>query len=69
MGEWRKKMWETHMHIHTHTHTHPHTHTLGHYSPMKKKGILSFATAWMDLEGSVLSEMSEGERQMLYDIT
>ena len=35
---------------------------------MKKKGILSFATRWMDLEGSVLSEMSEGERQILYDI-
>ena len=62
MGEWRKKMWETHMCVHTHIHT-------GLLFTHEKEGILSFVTTWMDLEGSVLSEMSEGERQILYDIT
>ena len=35
----------------------------------KKKEILPFATTWMDLEGIMLSEMSDGERQTLYDFT
>ena len=55
-------MWETHMCVHTHIHT-------GLLFTHEKEGILSFVTTWMDLEGSVLSEMSEGERQILYDIT
>ena len=32
---------------------------------MRKKEILLFATTWMNLEGIVLSEMSDG--QTLYD--
>ena len=31
-------------------HTHTHTHTQEYYSPMKKKGILLFATTWMKLK-------------------
>ena len=53
---------------HVRTHVCAHTHT-GLLFTHEKEGILSFATTWMDLEGSVLSEMSEGERQILYDIT
>ena len=30
---------------------------------------MTFTTKWMDLEGIMLSEMSERERQILYDIT
>lgn len=36
-----------------------HTHTMGHYSAMKKKRILTFCRAWMDLEGVTLKETSQ----------
>ena len=35
----------------------------------KKNEILPFATTWMDLDGIMLSEMSDRERQILYVIT
>ena len=37
--------------------------------PLKKNEILLFTTTWMDLEGIMLSEMSDRERQILYDTT
>jgi len=40
--------------VYTHTHTHRE-----YYSAMRRKGILSFAIAWMDLEGIRLSEISQ----------
>ena len=43
----------------THTHTHTHTHTLEYYSTIKKNGILSFATMWMDLENIMLNEIRQ----------
>ena len=39
-----------------------------YYSSLKKKEILPFATIWMDLEGTVLSEISQ-TRQILHDTT
>ena len=48
------------------------TRSFKHFSlffPEKKKEILPFATTWMDLEDILLSEMSDIERQILYDIT
>ena len=36
---------------------------------IKKNEILTFATTWMDLERIVLSEISDRERQILYDFT
>ena len=36
-----------------------------YYSSLKKKEILPFATIWMDLEGTVLSEISQ-TRQILH---
>ena len=47
-NEWIKKMW--------------HTYTVEYYSPIKKNENLTFATTWMDLEGSTLSEISQTEK-------
>ena len=47
-----------------------HTYTLKCYSGINKNENLPFATTCMDLEGIMLSEISQtGERQILYDIT
>ena len=40
-----------------------------YYSAIKKNEIMPFAATWMILEGMMLSEMSDRERQILYDIT
>ena len=56
MDEWIKKMQYTRTHAHTDTHTH--THTMEYYSAIKKNEILPFET-WMDVEGIMLSEISQ----------
>ena len=43
--------------IHAHTHTHTEYH-----SPMEKNAIFSFAITWMELEGIMLSEISQTEK-------
>ena len=48
MDEWIKKMW--------------YICTMEYYSAIKKNEILPFATAWMELEGIMLSEISESEK-------
>ena len=55
--EWIKKMW--------------YIYTMEYYSTIKKNEIMPFAATWMDLEIIILSEVSksDGERQILYDIT
>ena len=41
-----------------------------YYSTVKKKKILPFATAWMDLENVMLSEIKPvRERQIPHDLT
>ena len=40
-------------------HTHTHTQTEEYYSDMKKNEVLPFVTIWMDLEGIMLSEISQ----------
>ena len=40
-----------------------------YFSSTKKKEILLFGTTWMDLPGITLSEISQTERQILYDFT
>ena len=42
------------------------------YSAIKKKKkneILSFVITWVNLQGIMLSEMSDGKRQILYNST
>ena len=43
--EWIKKMW--------------YTHTMDCYTTLKKKKILPFTTAWMDMQYIMLSEISQ----------
>ena len=42
--------------------THTHTHTLEYYTAIRKNEILPSATTWMDLEGIMLSEISQTEK-------
>ena len=62
--EWIKEMWCIYIYIYTHTHTHTHTHihTVEYYSAIKKNEMLPFATTQMDLEGIMLSEISQTEK-------
>ena len=53
--EWIKKMWCI--------------YTIEYYSAIKKNKIMPFTATWMELETLILSEMSEIERQIQYDIT
>ena len=46
--EWIKKMW--------------YIYTIEYYSAIKKKGTLPFTTTWMELEGIMLSEISQTEK-------
>ena len=40
-----------------------------YYSAIKKNKVLLFAARWMDLEGTMLSEISQRQNQILYYIT
>ena len=51
MDEWIKKMW------------HIYIYTMDYYSAIKKNEILLFATTWMELEGIMLSEISQRDRK------
>ena len=39
-----------------------------YYSAIKKKEIMPFAATWMDLESVILSEISDREGKISYDI-
>ena len=49
--EWMNKMW--------------YIHTMDYYSALKKKEILTHATTWMNLEVTVLSEISQSQRSYI----
>ena len=42
------------------------THTREYYSAIKKNEIVSFAATWMDLESTILSEVSQTEEDKYY---
>ena len=42
------------------------TYTMEYYSVIKKNEILPFATTWMDLEDTVLNEISQTEKDKYY---
>ena len=44
-------------------------YTMEYYSAIKKKEILPFATAWMDLEIIMLSEISQSEKDKYHMIS
>ena len=50
--EWIKKMWFI--------------YTMEYYLAMRKNGILLFATTWMELEGIMLSEISQLEKDRFH---
>ena len=53
--EWIKKMWYVCMCVYI-------SQTMEYYSAVKKNEILPFAITWTDLEGIMLSEMSQTEK-------
>ena len=53
--DWIWKMW--------------HIYTMEYYSAIKKDDIMPFAATWMELDTLILSEMSQKDRQIPYDIT
>ena len=57
--EWIKKIW----------YTHTHTHTMEYYAAIKRNEILPFAMTWMDLEGIMLSKISQSEKGNYHMIT
>ena len=54
MMNWAKKMWFR--------------YSMEYYSPVKKNEIIPCAGTWMDLEMIPLSELSDRERQISYDM-
>ena len=53
--EWIKKMW--------------YIYTMEHYSGIKRNEILPFAATWMNLENTILSEVSRAEKDKYYMIS
>ena len=45
------------------------SHTVEYHSATKKKEILPFVTAWMDLERIMLSEISQSEKDKYYTVS
>ena len=56
------------MNIYIHTHNYTHIHIMKYYLTMKNEEILIFATIWMDLEGIMLNEISQMEKDMYFMI-
>ena len=55
VNEWIKKEW--------------YIYTMEYYAAERKKDLLPFTTTWMELESIMLSEISQCERQIPYDLT
>ena len=55
VDQWVKKLW--------------YIYTVEYYSAVKEREILPFATAWMDLESIMLSEISQSEKDKYHMIS
>ena len=44
-------------------------YTMEYYSAIRKNEIMPFAATWMDLDIVILSEVSQAEKEISYDIT
>ena len=55
VDEWIKKMW--------------YIYTMEYYSAIRRKEILPFATTWIELEGNILSEISQAEKDKCQTIS
>ena len=55
VDEWIKKLW--------------YIYTMEYYSAIKKKEILPFVTAWMNLESIILSDISQSEKDKYHMIS
>ena len=59
--EWMKKMWYIYIYV---------VYTMEYNSAMRNNVIMPFTATWMKLEGNMLSEISQTEKdKLLYDIT
>ena len=54
-NEWIKKLW--------------HIYTMEFYTAERKKELLPFVTAWMELESIMLSEISQAVKGKYHDLT
>ena len=55
VNEWIKKLW--------------YIYTMEYYAVERNKKLLPFATAWMELESIMLSEISQVVKKIPYDLT
>ena len=55
--EWIKKMWYIYI------------YTMEYYATIKRNEILPFVTTWMELEGIMLSEISQSEKDNYHMIS
>lgn len=55
--------------LHIHVCACVHTHAPRNIQPLKSKAIVPFVTPWIDLEGTMLGEMSERQKQTIISLT
>ena len=67
--ECTKKMCYVCIYICVYIYIYTHIYIMEYYSAIKMNEIMPFAATWMNLEIIILSEVSQKERQIPYDIT
>ena len=50
------------VYVYVYVYVYTYAHTMEYYSVMKKNEIWPFAAMWMELEGIMLSEISQSEK-------
>ena len=64
-------MWYIYMcvYIYTYIYIYTHIHTMEYYSAIKKNEIMPCVAAWMDLEITILSEVSQTKKDKYHMIS